>query len=273
MSELTKRVLFAVPAAIFFLFVTWLGGFYFVGLIVLIAMFIQHELASLSAGADFETDQFFPYTIGLWILLSPFLPHKFAIGLGIFLIFVAIQIFKTGDRALKNLISTLFCGVYPTLGLLGIILIRNIGTDEFGFALTIGLLLMVWGNDVFAYFGGKNFGKRKLAPSISPNKTWEGFFFGILGALTGLTIAYFSVPVDDMVPLVMLAPATLLVSVFGPIGDLTASRIKRAANAKDASRILPGHGGFFDRFDALILAAPAFYLYLYSLKVLGYVTF
>ncbi|MGM0546956.1 MAG: phosphatidate cytidylyltransferase [Bacteroidota bacterium] len=273
MSELTKRVLFAVPAAVFFLFVTWLGGFYFVGLIVLIAIFIQHELSALSAGAGFEPDQFFPYTIGLWILLSPFLVHQLAIGLAIFLLFVGIQVFKTGDRALKNLVSTVFCGIYPTLGLLGIILIRDISTDEYGFALTIGLLLMVWGNDVFAYFGGKNFGKRKLAPAISPNKTWEGFFFGIVGAFIGLTVAYYAVPVDSMVPLAMLIPATLLVSIFGPIGDLTESRIKRAANAKDSSSILPGHGGFFDRFDALILAAPAFYLYLYLLKVLGYVSF
>lgn len=273
MSELTKRVLFAVPAAIFFLFVTWLGGFYFVGLIVLIGMFIHHELSSLSAGAGFEPDQFFPYTIGLWILLSPFLVHKFVIGITIFLLFISIQVFKTGDQAIKNLVGTFFCGIYPALGLLGIILVRNIGTDEFGFALTIGLLLMVWGNDVFAYFGGKTFGQHKLAPTISPNKTWEGFFFGISGALVGLIIAYYAVPVDSMIPLLLLAPATLLISIFGPIGDLTESRIKRAAQTKDASKILPGHGGFFDRFDALILAAPAFYLYLYSLKVLGYVTF
>jgi len=272
-TELTKRILFAVPAAAFFIFITWLGDFYFVGLITLVALFIQRELSMLASGAGFEPDNLFPYTIGLWILLSPYLPHVLAIGMGIFLLFIAIPIFKSGDYALKQVIGTFFCGIYAPLGLLAIILIRNTGAVEVGFALTMGLLLMVWGNDVFAYFGGKYLGKRKLAPAISPNKTWEGFFFGILVALVGLIIAYFSVPVDLPVSLLVLAPATLLISIFGPIGDLTASRIKRAANAKDASDILPGHGGFFDRFDALILASPAFYIYLYALKISGYVSF
>ena len=273
MTELSKRILFAVPAAAFFIFITWLGDFYFVGLVILVALFIQRELSMLASGAGFEPDNLFPYTIGLWILLSPYLPHALAIGMGIFLLFIAIQIFKSGDYALKQVIGTFFCGIYAPLGLLAIILIRNTGAVEVGFALTMVLLLMVWGNDVFAYFGGKYLGKHKLAPDISPNKTWEGFFFGILGALFGLIIAYFSVPVDLPVSLLVLAPATLLISIFGPVGDLTASRIKRAANAKDASDILPGHGGFFDRFDALILAGPVFYLYLYALKNLGYVSF
>jgi len=272
-TELTKRILFAVPAAAFFIFITWLGDFYFVGLIVLVALFIQRELSMLAAGAGFEPDNFFPYTIGLWILLSPYLPHALAIGMGIFLLFIAIQIFKSGDYALKQVVGTFFCGIYAPLGLLAIILIRNTGASEIGFALTMGLLLMVWGNDIFAYFGGKYLGKNKLAPTISPNKTWEGFFFGILGALVGLTIAYYAVPVEFSVSLLVLAPVTLLISIFGPIGDLTASRIKRAANAKDASDFLPGHGGFFDRFDALILASPVFYLYMYALKILGYVSF
>ncbi len=273
MTELAKRILFAVPAAAFFIFITWLGDFYFVGLIILVALFIQRELSMLASGAGFEPDSLFPYTIGLWILLSPYLPHALAIGMGIFLLFIAIQIFKSAGHALKQVIGTFFCGIYAPLGLLAIILIRNTGAAEVGFTLTIALLLMVWGNDVFAYFGGKYLGKHKLAPSISPNKTWEGFFFGILGALVGLTIAYHAVPTALSISLLVLAPATLLVSFFGPIGDLTASRIKRAANAKDASDILPGHGGFFDRFDALILASPAFYLYIYVLKILGYVSF
>ena len=273
MTELTKRILFAVPAAIFFIFVIWLGGFYFVGLITCIALFIQREIAILAGGAGFEPDSYFPYTIGIWILLTPFLLHNLAIGIGIFLLFVAFQIFKTRDQALKNLVGTFFNGIYAPLGLLGIILIRNIEDTDVGFVLTIAAVLMVWGNDVFAYFGGKYLGKNKMAPTISPNKTWEGFGFGILGALVGLAIAYYSVSTSIPISIVTLAPAALLVSIFGPIGDLTASRIKRAANVKDASDILPGHGGFFDRFDALILAAPVFYLYLYCLRILGYVSF
>jgi len=272
-SELAKRILFAVPAALIFLFVTWIGGWYFAGLIILIALLIQRELSVISEKAGFKVDEYFPYTIGLWILLMPHLRYPLAIGLVIFLLFIAIQVFKTGDRALPELISTFFCGIYAPLGLVTLLMIRELGNPETGFILTISLLLMIWGNDVFAYFGGKTFGKHLFAPTISPKKTWEGFFSGIIGALVGLSLAMFAVPMDFPTSFWVMAPAALLISIFGPIGDLTESRFKRAANVKDASDILPGHGGLFDRFDALILAAPTFYLYLFVLKLLGYVSF
>lgn len=273
MSELTKRILFAVPAAIIFLYVTWIGSYYFTGVVVAIGIFIQRELFTISQNAGYKPDNYFPYTIGLWVMLSPFLPSPLLIGITIFLLFIAIQVFKTGDRALKELISTSFCGLYAPIGFLTLLMIRDLGSSEIGFLLTISLLLMVWGNDVFAYFGGKAFGKNKLAPTVSPNKTWEGFGFGILGALVGLVLVIYIAPQTLPVSTAAIMPAALLVSVFGPIGDLTESRLKRAANVKDASNILPGHGGFFDRFDALILAAPAFYCYLQLLEIIGYATF
>ncbi|HEX6981132.1 MAG TPA: phosphatidate cytidylyltransferase [Balneolaceae bacterium] len=273
MSELTKRILFGVPAAAFFLFVTWLGAFYFTVLIVVIALLVQRELIVMSESAGFKTDHYFPYTIALWILLVPYLQHPYVIGLAIFLLLVGLNVFKAGDRGVKELFSTFFCGIYVPAGLLTLLLIRGLGDSETGFLLTLSLLLMVWGNDVFAYFGGKTFGRNLLAPTVSPNKTWEGFFFGILGALVGLAIAIYLVPGDYPVSLLKMIPAVLMVSIFGPIGDLTESRIKRAAKIKDASNILPGHGGFFDRFDALILASPAFFLYLHLMQILGYVSF
>lgn len=272
-SELTKRILFAVPAAVLFLYLTWMGGIYFLGLILLITLFIQHEFSQLVEAAGYKADTFFPYPIALWILLAPFIPHPLIIGLSIFLVFVAVQVFKTGDRALRELISTSFSSIYAPVGFLTLLLIRDIGATEVGFLLTVSLLLMVWGNDIFAYFGGKAFGKHALAPSVSPNKTWEGFFSGILGALIGLLLVMYAIPSDFPISFVAMIPAVLLISIFGPVGDLTESRIKRAANTKDASNILPGHGGFFDRFDALILAAPAFYCYLYLLKILEHVSF
>lgn len=273
MSELTKRILFAVPAAAFFLYITYLGSFYFAGLIVLIGLFIQQEVSVISEEAGFKTDPVFSYLIGLWILLSPFLPHEFVTGLVIFLLFIGTQVFKPGDVGFKSLVSTSFCGIYAPLGLLTLLLVRQLGNAETGFVLTLSLLLMIWGNDVFAYFGGKNFGKNHLAPRISPNKTWEGFFFGIAGALTGLSIVLYLIPIAYPATLLLMLPAVLLVSVFGPIGDLTASRLKRAAGVKDASNILPGHGGFFDRFDAAILAGPSFYIYLKFLEIMEYVSF
>ena len=237
-----------------------------------IALFIQREMSMISEKAGFKPDSYFPYTIGLWLMLVPQLPHALPLGMGIFLLFITFQVLKTSQIAVKELVSTLFCGFYAPLGILSLLLIRDFGSPEIGFLLTVSLLLMVWGNDVFAYFGGKALGKHALAPNISPNKTWEGFFFGIIGSLVGLLLAIYVTPFAMPVSVVAIAPAALLVSIFGPIGDLAESKLKRAANVKDASDILPGHGGFFDRFDALILASPAFYLYLYVLKITGYAT-
>lgn len=273
MGELTKRILFAVPAAAFFLYVTWIGQIYFAGLIIIITLFIQRELSMMLDRAGYRTDDYFPYTLGLLILLTPYLVHTQLLLITVFLLFIGIQLFKSGDRGVPEMIPSFFSGIYAPAGLLCLILIRNIQSHETGFALTLALLLMVWGNDVFAYFGGKKFGSRLLAPTISPGKTWEGFFFGILGAVVGLLIVYYLLPAALPFSFLLLLPAALLTSIFGPVGDLTESRLKRAANVKDSSTILPGHGGFFDRFDAFILAAPAFYVYLELIQILGYAAF
>ncbi|MDX1618357.1 MAG: phosphatidate cytidylyltransferase [Balneolaceae bacterium] len=273
MSELAKRILVALPAAALFLYLTWLGGWFLMGLIIVLGLIAVYESIELYNKCGLSPDRFFPYSMGLWILLLPDLPYRFHIGLALFLLFVIFQIAKTPETSTRSFASTLFCGIYAPLGLLSFILIRRMASGEEGFMLALILLLMVWGNDVFAYFGGKSLGKNLLAPTVSPKKTWEGFGFGFLGALAGVCIALFLVPLAAPISLLQSLPAVALVGVVGPIGDLSVSKLKRAAGVKDTSHILPGHGGIFDRLDALILAAPAYYLYLYGLKVLGYAAF
>ncbi len=273
MNELLKRILFAVPAALLFIYITWLGGWYFNLFVIIIGFFIQQEVMRLMSSAGTPTDPYFPYTIGLWVMLFPVLPYAFEIGLVILLLFIAIQTFNKSEESITQLSSTFFAGLYAPIGLLCLMLIRAIGTHEIGFLLTIATVLMVWGSDVFAYFGGKSFGKNKLAPLISPNKTWEGFFSGYLGCFVGLSIAISAVPYETDFTLKIALLLILLVGTFGPIGDLIESKMKRKAGVKDSSSILPGHGGFFDRFDALLLVAPAVYIYLKFIQELGYVTF
>ena len=270
MSELLKRVLFAVPAAAFALWVSWAGGIYFYVALVILVLLIQSEIQTIVDKAGFRPARFFPYIIALWMMLVPVLPYAFEVGTGLFLLFASVQVVNTTKGHMQEFIATIFCAGYASFGLLFLLLIRNSGLDEVGFVLTIILFLMVWGNDVCAYFGGKKFGKHMLAPSISPNKTWEGFFFGFLGAAAGLGLVWFLIPYELTISWWVLLPSVIAVSIFAPLGDLAESKLKRAANVKDASTILPGHGGFFDRFDGLILAAPAFYLYLQCLEILGY---
>jgi len=273
LNELAKRVLFAIPAAALFVFMIWMGGWYLAGMLIAVMFFLQQEVIRLLNESGSPTNRFFPYSIGLWVLLTPVLPYAFEIGVAIFLILIGVQTFEQTEQSIREQSGTIFAGVYAPLGLLSLLLVRNLGTNENGLLLTLILVFMVWGNDVFAYFGGKAFGKHAFAPSISPNKTWEGFFSGFVGAGVGLALMLWLVPLETTVSLPMFLPLVVLISIFGPIGDLAESKLKRRAGIKDSSSLLPGHGGFFDRFDALILAAPAAYVYFRLLESLSYVSF
>ena len=159
-------------------------------------------------------------------LLSPELPYVFEIGLLLFLLFTSKQTFSTSSASLPKLSSTFFAGLYAPIGMLSLILIDSFGTKVDGFILTIMLVFMVWGADSLAYFGGKAFGKRPLAPTISPNKTWEGLAFGYLGSVIGMLLVFFAMPFDKPLTLLELLPMALLAATFGPIGDLLESKIK-----------------------------------------------
>ena len=155
MNELLKRVLFAVPAGILFLSVMWYESWTFDLTIIAIGLFTQFEMVKLLKKAGTPTDLIFSLVIGLYIMLFPYLPFAFETGLGLFLIFVAVQTFNTKPGAFNNLTSGFFAGIYAPLGFLSLMLIRSMGTNEQGFALALTLVLMIWGGDVFAYFGGQ----------------------------------------------------------------------------------------------------------------------
>ncbi len=272
LSNLIQRILFAVPAGILFIWMIWLGGWYFQGVIIVIGIFTIYEIIRILEHSSTPTDSVFPYCMGLLIMLSHSIPYAFEIGVVVLILFFAVQTFSRQIYSHITLSTTLFASLYAPLGFLCFTLINKMGTATDGFVLSIMLLLMVWGSDVFAYFGGKTFGKHKLAPDISPNKTWEGFFSGYVGSLIGAMVIFYFVPLSMPLELLQLLPMAVLVATFGPIGDLLESKMKRKASMKDSSNILPGHGGFFDRFDALILAAPVAYVYLTILNMIGFIS-
>jgi phosphatidate cytidylyltransferase len=272
LSELLKRVLFAVPAAVFFLAVMWYDSWTFDIIIITIGLFTQFEMIKLLKKAGTPSDFGFPLILGLYILLLPYLPFAFEIGLLIFLFFVGSQTFNTKEHGFNHLTASFFAGIYAPLGFLCLMMIRSFGTNEQGFALALTLMLMIWGGDILAYFGGKTFGKRPLAKAISPKKTIEGFLFGFIGCGIGLAASIYTLPFESPITILAGLPLVIMIGVFGPIGDLLESKIKRKAGVKDSSNLLPGHGGFFDRFDALIPASCAMYIYLTFAIEFGYVT-
>ena len=119
--------------------------------------------------------------------------------------------------------------------------------------------LVLMGGDTGAYYVGRAFGKHKLAPSISPGKTWEGVGGGIIAALAMAALAHFWFFPE--LPLAWGLPLALLMTITGILGDLTESALKRGAGAKDAANFLPGHGGILDRLDSLLFNAPLIYYF------------
>lgn len=119
------------------------------------------------------------------------------------------------------------------------------------------LFILIWASDTFAYLTGKFLGKHKMAPKISPKKTWEGFAGGVVFTLI---LGFF---IEKYFPEMRgnWTVVGLLVSVFAPLGDLMESQLKRNFGVKDSGRLIPGHGGVLDRLDSFIICAPVVYLY------------
>ncbi len=154
--------------------------------------------------------------------------------------------------------------VYGGLGLAALAWLRLL--PETGLGWVIVALVITWTNDTFAYFAGRLFGKHKLYPEVSPNKTWEGFFGGMFGSLLGMLVL--KVGVYDWLTWVDVVGVGLLGGIFGPLGDLAESMLKRAYGVKDSGKIIPGHGGLLDRIDALVFNAPVVFAWVGFARVL-----
>ncbi|NNK82951.1 MAG: phosphatidate cytidylyltransferase [Flavobacteriaceae bacterium] len=155
----------------------------------------------------------------------------------------------------KRYINTTF---YIASGFIFIILIANYYKD-YNPNILLGSFILVWINDSFAYFIGKNFGKQKLFPSISPKKTVEGFLGGLFFSCVA---SHFITEFTNTLVFNHWLILAIIISVFGTLGDLLESKYKRQANVKDSGVIMPGHGGLLDRLDSIIFAAPFIYLFL-----------
>ncbi len=180
--------------------------------------------------------------------------------LGIGLIGIAaLTLFKfTHELYFENgkLIFTIIYAILPFSFALGLPSRNFTLENAFGWEVFM-LFILIWSSDSFAYFTGRLFGKHKMAPKISPKKTWEGFAGGVIFTL--ILGFYIKQKMPDMRGNWMVIG--LLVSVFAPLGDLVESQLKRTFGVKDSGNIIPGHGGILDRLDSFIICAPIVYLY------------
>jgi len=159
-------------------------------------------------------------------------------------------------RRLPNWAAYIFGVLYVGLLLGHYALLRNL---EHGVALVFFVIIVTWLSDTGGFFVGKTLGKHPLAPTLSPKKTIEGLLGGVLFSLIGAIISQFTfVPFFSLGQCVMLGVALAL---FGAVGDLAESAIKRSVSVKDSGTIIPGHGGVLDRVDSLLFTGPAMYYY------------
>lgn len=134
----------------------------------------------------------------------------------------------------------------------------------------ISIFILIWTNDTFAYLVGKNFGKRKLFPAISPKKTIEGFIGGLVFAIvSGVVLSQYYIGAKNFYFWIVIA---IIVSIFSTLGDLIESKFKRVAGIKDSGKIMPGHGGILDRLDSIIFVIPFINLFYLILHYLQYVS-
>lgn len=152
---------------------------------------------------------------------------------------------------------------YISIAASSLIWLRNYTTfnnEHIGMGLVIFIIAIVIATDVCAYFVGKKFGRTKLAPRISPGKTWEGLVGGVAGAaLVGLLCASLTPEPDTLAKTIILA---MLLAFVAQAGDLFESHIKREAGVKDSGQLIQGHGGVLDRFDGILTAAPAYAIFI-----------
>lgn len=182
--------------------------------------------------------------------------------LGLILIAFSICMYEGLALSMRTKWPFLFAPVvvfYLALSIASFVLIRDIGSLH-----VFVLLVAVWMTDICAYGAGRMIGGPKMAPTISPNKTWAGLVGGIIGSV--LTFFAFAQVTPGHEPVLSLIVIGIMIAVVGQIGDLMESFLKRQAGAKDSGAIIPGHGGLLDRIDGLLLAAPVFLLALRGLS-------
>ena len=252
-NEVLVRTISAVVLGVVVLTVTWVGGFAFRLLSVAIMTLVFHEW--------FRIIQMRSLSRPVWIvgtLTMAAVALMLIAGWSV----LAMPVTVAG-AALAALLRRLDGqDVWPAIGLVcagffGIVFIELRDSADRGFALMIVLFATIWCTDIFAFFGGRAIGGPRLAPVISPKKTWSGFVSGLLGGAVGGIVAAL---LFGGAPLLWIAFLAIVLSLAGQLGDLFESALKRRYDVKDSGNIIPGHGGVLDRVDSLIFASFAAYL-------------
>lgn len=258
-----KRVVSGVVAAAIFLPLLILGGIAFDVLVGLLAMVTIAELFKMK-GLEIFSFEGVLAMLAAFVLTVPLgnyftnLPLDASVSVYslMVLFLLAGQVLNYPSYRLEDAVFPVATSFYVGFGFHQLLAARLAGVDKLLLALFI-----VWATDIGAYMLGMKFGKRKFAPQVSPNKTLEGFLGGMVSAVLVAVIFLLFKKETVAYPLYVTLPLVALFSGVAQLGDLVESAIKRQYGVKDSGKLIPGHGGIFDRFDSLIFVLPVMHLF------------
>jgi phosphatidate cytidylyltransferase len=239
----------------------------FFGLIALIALYEFYNNTKIS---KISPSTIPGYLLALatysWFILKAFqLETKYSIIISLLLCFTIfiVELFRKKDNPFTNIAYTILGVIYIVIpmGLTNFIVNPLLLPNRFIPMLLLSVFILAWCNDTFAYLVGIKFGKRRLFERISPKKSWEGFFGGVVAVQIASIVLYklANTPLEFFDWMILGA----IICIIGTFGDLVESMFKRQAGVKDSGKILPGHGGILDRFDILFITIPFIYSYLF----------
>ena len=260
LTNLQQRVIAAVAGVPVILFMIWYADWTFALLFTLVSALTQRELYRLLGLDGFEPLTAYGTLVGSMVCVLAYLAEKGLISTdAYFLICPAssmvflIKLYKKRDRKPFTNIGFTFLGIIYVAMPFALLIILALRGGSYHPAIIIGCLLLLWASDIGAYFAGTYFGRRKLFERVSPKKSWEGSVGGAFAAgLVALALAFYA---PELRPWQWYCVGAIIV-VTGTYGDLVESLFKRSIAIKDSGTSIPGHGGFLDRFDGLLLAAP-----------------
>jgi phosphatidate cytidylyltransferase len=263
MSPLASRVAVAAVGLPLVLAALWAGGWWLFALVLPAALLALHEFFAMTKPLRPIALAGYAGLAGLLVAVQDgdLVWASAALLATLALAFLLKGLAATLGSSTVSVGVTLLGTAWIGFGLGGVLLLRD--TPDFGFVASLAVLLAIFADDTAAYFGGRALGRHKLAPAISPGKTWEGFVCGSLAAVLVVFVALY----DDRDAFLTIGQSLLLgvvVALAAPLGDLFESMLKRDMGVKDSGRLLAGHGGMLDRVDAILFAFPAAYFAVYG---------
>ena len=233
----------------------------FIGFIIVIGAW---EWANL-AGIEGKTTYIYAASIGLCLVLAWQMPALWVLSIGCLWWCLALILVVRYPKDTR-----VWCGMWQrsVIGVLVLVpawaSLQQLKTHEQSDFLILLLMFLIWGADIGAYFAGRAFGNKKLAPAVSPGKSWAGLFGGVLtAALIAIAMTFANGDLQFENPLWwQFFAICMLVTLISVLGDLSESMFKRYRGIKDSSNLLPGHGGILDRIDSLVAAGPVYALLL-----------